>query len=55
MNGWTVVFGGNSGRRPSLGKEIAKDLSGADALDLVHRLLEYYRNNARSIGLDLTS
>jgi NAD(P)H-nitrite reductase large subunit len=45
--GWTVVFGGNSGRRPSLGKEIAKDLSRADALDLVHRLLEYYRNNAR--------
>jgi NAD(P)H-nitrite reductase large subunit len=42
-----VIFGGNSGRRPSLGREIAKDLSRADALDLVHRLLEYYRNNAR--------
>lgn len=45
--GWTVVFGGNSGRRPSAGKEIAKDLSRADALDLVHRLLDYYRNNGR--------
>ncbi|KUG20560.1 MAG: NAD(P)/FAD-dependent oxidoreductase [Methanomicrobiaceae archaeon] len=44
--GWTVVFGGNSGRRPSLGKVIAQDLSREDALDLVHRLLEYYQNNA---------
>jgi NAD(P)H-nitrite reductase large subunit len=44
--GWTVVFGGNSGRRPSLGTVIAQDLSRGDALDLVHRLLEYYRANA---------
>lgn len=44
--GWTVVFGGNSGRRPSLGKVIAQDLSREDALDLVRRLLEYYQNNA---------
>jgi len=41
------VFGGNSGRRPSLGTVIAQDLSRADALDLVHRLLEYYQSNAR--------
>lgn len=46
QRGWTVVFGGNSGRRPSLGTVIAEDLSSDDALDLVHRLLEYYRNNA---------
>jgi NAD(P)H-nitrite reductase large subunit len=45
--GWTVVFGGNSGRRPSLGTVIAQDLSREDALDLVHRLLEYYQGNAR--------
>jgi NAD(P)H-nitrite reductase large subunit len=45
--GWTAVFGGNSGRRPSLGKVAAEDLSKEDALDLVHRLLEYYRENAR--------
>lgn len=44
--GWTVVFGGNSGRRPSLGTVIAQDLSRVDALDLVHRLLEYYQGNA---------
>jgi NAD(P)H-nitrite reductase large subunit len=45
--GWTVVFGGNSGRRPTLGTVMAQDLSGGDALDLVQRLLEYYRVNAR--------
>jgi NAD(P)H-nitrite reductase large subunit len=45
--GWTVVFGGNSGRRPSPGAVVAQDLSRADALDLVHRLLEYYQSNAR--------
>jgi len=44
--GWTVLFGGNSGRRPSLGTVIAEDLSRGDALDLVQRLLEYYRENA---------
>jgi NAD(P)H-nitrite reductase large subunit len=47
MKGWTVVFGGNSGRRPSLGTVIAQDLSRGDAVDLVHRLLEYYQGNAR--------
>jgi len=45
--GWTVVFGGTSGRRPSIGTVIAQDLSRDDALDLVHRLLEYYKGNAR--------
>jgi len=47
QRGWTVVFGGNSGRRPSLGVVIATDLSRDDALDFIDRLLEYYRNNAR--------
>jgi len=44
--GWSVVFGGNSGRRPALGTLIAADLSKSDALDLVDRLLEYYREQA---------
>jgi NAD(P)H-nitrite reductase large subunit len=44
--GWTVVFGGNSGRRPSPAALIAENLSTGDALDLVSRLLEYYRKNA---------
>lgn len=44
--GWTVIFGGNSGWRPSLGTVIAEHLSRDDALDLVGRLLEYYREHA---------
>ncbi len=44
--GWTVYFGGNSGRRPRIGTEITRDLSTADALDCVRRLLEYYAANA---------
>jgi NAD(P)H-nitrite reductase large subunit len=61
--GWTVIFGGNSGRRPRIGDIVARDLSKNDALDLVQRLLEYYRKNAQPkertarflgrIGLDM--
>ncbi|MDD1711112.1 MAG: NAD(P)/FAD-dependent oxidoreductase, partial [Methanoregulaceae archaeon] len=44
--GWSVVFGGNSGRRPAMGTLMAENLSRGDALDLVNRLLEYYREHA---------
>ncbi|HPH35675.1 MAG TPA: NAD(P)/FAD-dependent oxidoreductase [Methanoregulaceae archaeon] len=44
--GWTVVFGGNSGRRPAMGILIAENLSKSDALDLIDRLLDYYREHA---------
>lgn len=47
VTGWTVVFGGNSGRRPSVGKIVARDLSTGDALDLATRLIEYYQQHAR--------
>jgi NAD(P)H-nitrite reductase large subunit len=47
VRGWTVIFGGNSGTRPRIGDVIAKDLSKDQALDLVTRLLEYYRNAAK--------
>ena len=45
--GWTVIFGGNSGTRPRIGDIIAKNLSKEEALDLVERLLEYYRIHAK--------
>lgn len=44
--GWTVTFGGNGGRIPRIGDVIGQDLSAADAVDLVRRMLEYYRCNA---------
>lgn len=45
--GWTVIFGGNSGTRPRIGDVIAKNLSRDEAMDLVERLLEYYKINAK--------
>jgi NAD(P)H-nitrite reductase large subunit len=45
--GWTVIFGSNSGGRPRIGDVMAKNLSAADAKDLVRRLLEYYRKNGK--------
>jgi NAD(P)H-nitrite reductase large subunit len=45
--GWTVIFGGNSGIRPRIGDVIARNLSGSEVIDLVRRLLEYYRGHAK--------
>jgi NAD(P)H-nitrite reductase large subunit len=44
--GWTVIFGGNGGTRPRIGDVVAMNLSGDDVLDLVGRLLEYYKTHA---------
>jgi len=45
--GGTVVFGGNSGRKPAIGKIIARDLSTDEVFDLIQRLIEYYQQNAQ--------
>lgn len=46
-SGWTVSFGGNAGARPRIGDVLAEKLSEADAIDLAHRCLIYYQQNAR--------
>jgi len=43
--GWIVTFGGNSGGRPRIGDVIAEDIGDDDAVALVQRCLEYYRDN----------
>ena len=43
--GWIVTFGGNPGGRPRIGDVIAKDVDDAEAIALVKRCLEYYRDN----------
>ncbi len=43
--GWVVTFGGNSGGRPRIGDVIAEDVSDDEAVALVRRCLEYYRDN----------
>ncbi len=40
--GWTVIFGGNSARRPRVGDIIAEDLDKDEAIALTKRCLEYY-------------
>ncbi|MGE5831618.1 MAG: NAD(P)/FAD-dependent oxidoreductase [Methanomicrobiales archaeon] len=44
--GWTIIFGGNGGTRPRIGDVVARNLPMEEALDLVERLLEYYRIHA---------
>jgi len=43
--GWVVTFGGNSGGRPRIGDVIAEEVSDSEAVALVRRCLEHYRDN----------
>jgi NAD(P)H-nitrite reductase large subunit len=45
--GWRVVVGGNGGAKARLSVELARDLATEDALELVERVIAYYRANAR--------
>lgn len=40
--GWKVLFGGNAGGRPRIGDTIAEELDDEQAVELVHRCLNYY-------------
>ncbi|NQT87741.1 NAD(P)/FAD-dependent oxidoreductase [bacterium] len=45
--GWTVMVGGNGGALPRLAVPIAKDLSDADALALVDRIVAFFAENGK--------
>ncbi len=45
--GWIVTYGGNSGGRPRIADVIGEELSTDDALALIDKLVEYYRNNGK--------
>jgi NAD(P)H-nitrite reductase large subunit len=45
--GWKVMVGGNGGAKPRLSVEFAKDLSEEQALDLVDKIIKYYKANAK--------
>lgn len=45
--GWTLIFGGNSARRPRVGDIIAEDISRAEIIDLTQRCLKYYAANGK--------
>ncbi|MBW8015413.1 MAG: NAD(P)/FAD-dependent oxidoreductase [Planctomycetes bacterium] len=45
-NGWKVFVGGNGGGKPRLAVEIAKDLNSEDALDMIDKIVDYFKANA---------
>lgn len=45
--GWRLLVGGNGGAKPRLSQELAKDLSSEKAVELVDKVIEYYKANAR--------
>lgn len=45
--GWTLSFGGNSGRQVRAGDILAEDLSDEQALELMKKCIEYYVANAK--------
>jgi NAD(P)H-nitrite reductase large subunit len=45
-NGWQVIIGGNVGAEPRIGEEIASGLDGAQALQVVEKIVQYYQENA---------
>ncbi len=46
-NGWAVSFGGHSGNRPRIGDIIGENFSDEDAVDLIIKLLDFYKGNAK--------
>jgi NAD(P)H-nitrite reductase large subunit len=45
--GWTIIFGGNSARRPRIGNIIAENVDRETAITLTKRCLEYYAANGK--------
>lgn len=45
--GWTLSFGGNSGRQARVGDVLAEEVSAEEIIRLVHRCLDYYCLHAR--------
>jgi len=46
-NGWRVLVGGNGGAKARLSRELVRDLSEEQALELIDRIIEYYKANAK--------
>ncbi len=46
--GWTIMIGGNSGLNARLGDVLAKDLDDDQLIDVVTRLMVYYKENMKT-------
>jgi len=47
LKGWRVLVGGNGGARPRLAQEVARDLSTEQALDMIDKIVEFYKSNGK--------
>jgi len=45
--GWRLLVGGNGGAKPRLSKELVKDITTEEVIELVEKIIEYYKDNAR--------
>ena len=45
--GWTLTVGGNVGAQPRIGKELTKGLNNNQAFEIVEKILQYYKTNAK--------
>ena len=45
--GWRLLVGGNGGAKPRLSKELVKDITTEEAIELAEKIIEYYKDNAR--------
>lgn len=45
--GWRLLVGGNGGAKPRLSRELARDLSKEQALELIAKIVEFYKSNAK--------
>jgi NAD(P)H-nitrite reductase large subunit len=46
-DGWKVFAGGNGGGRARLAQEIARDLDDSQAMEMVDKIIEFYKANAK--------
>ena len=45
--GWRLLVGGSSGVKPRLGQMLAENLSDEEALRLIDRIVNYYKDHAK--------
>jgi NAD(P)H-nitrite reductase large subunit len=46
-NGWKLFAGGNGGGRPRLSKELTRDLRTEQAIELIDKIIEFYKSNGK--------
>jgi len=46
--GWRLLVGGNGGAKPRLSKELVKNITTEEAIELINKIIEYYKANARA-------